>query len=68
MAEGGQIEEMVTAPLGALEDLFRAAAEALRQGGKQLNQTAQRSGLPEVPQVPELPKVLAALCGWASRW
>ena len=31
MADGGQIEEMVMAPLGALEDLIRGPAEALRQ-------------------------------------
>ena len=48
---------MVTAPLGALEALIRVPAEVLRQGVKQLNQTAQRSGLPKVPERPEAPKV-----------
>ena len=55
MADGGQNTE--TALLGALEALIRVPAEALRKGVKQLNQTAQRSGLPKVLEVPELTKV-----------
>lgn len=57
MPDGRQIEEMVTAPLVVLEDLFLAAAEALRQGVQQLNLTAQRSGLPTA-LVPEPPKII----------
>ena len=50
MPDGRQIEEMVTAPLGVLEDLFRAVAETRRRGVQQLKQTAQRSGLPTAPE------------------
>ena len=57
MPDGRQIEEMVTAPLEVLEDLFRAPAEALGRGVQQLNQTAQRSGLPTAPE-PEPPKII----------
>ena len=57
MPDGRQIEGMVMAPLVVLEDPFRAAAEALRRGVQQLNQTAQRSGLPTAPE-PEPPKII----------
>ena len=57
MPDGRQIQETLTAPLAALEELIRAPAEALREGVQQLNQTAQRSGLPKVPEPPEPPKV-----------
>ena len=49
--------EALTVPLAALEDLIRAPAQALREGIQQLNQAAQRSGLPKVPEPPEPPKV-----------
>ena len=57
MDDGRRIEETVRAPLAALEELLRSPAEALREGVKQLNQTAQRSGLPKVPEPPEPPRV-----------
>ena len=58
MPDEHQIEEALTAPLGALEDLIRTPAEALRQGVQRLNQSAQ-SGLPKVPEPPESPRLEA---------
>ena len=57
MPDEKQIQETLTAPLAALEELIRGPAQALRQGVQQLNQTAQRSGLPRLPELPEPPKV-----------
>ena len=57
MPDGRQIQETLTGPPAALEDLIQAPARALREGFQQLNQTVQGSGLPKVPEPPEPPKV-----------
>jgi hypothetical protein len=57
MPDGQEIQDSLTAPLAAQEELIRGPAQALRQGVQQLNQTAQRSGLPRLPEPPEPPKV-----------
>ena len=57
MPDERQIQDALTAPLAALEELIRGPAQALRQGVQQLNESAQRSGLPRLPEPPEPPKV-----------
>jgi hypothetical protein len=65
MPDGRQIQDTLTAPLAALEELLRAPAQVLKEGVQQLNcivslsnrQSVQRSGLPRLPEPPEPPKV-----------
>jgi hypothetical protein len=57
MPDTRQIQGTLAAPLAALEELIRAPAQALKEGVQQLNQSAQRSGLPRLPDLPEPPKV-----------
>ena len=57
MPDGKQIQETLTAPLAALEELMGGPAEAMRQGFQQLNLTAQGSGLLRVPEPANPPKV-----------
>ena len=46
MPDGPQIEETLTAPLGALDKLIPAPAEALKQAVQRIIHSTQRSGLP----------------------
>jgi len=57
MPDEHRMEETLTAPLAALEDVIRAPEEALREGVQQLDQTTQRSGLPKLPDPPGPPNV-----------
>jgi len=59
MPNADEIQKTLTAPLGALEELLRTPAEAIRQGITKLNETAERSGIPKVPVPPEPPRVFS---------
>ena len=57
MPEEKKIQDVMAAPLAALEELIRAPAQALREGVQQLNQSAERSRLPKIPELPEPPRL-----------
>ena len=66
MPNGQGIQQALTQPLAALEELLRAPAVALQQGINQLNQTATRGRLPALPQVPEPPRIFSGNAGHRS--
>lgn len=55
MPNGEDIQRTLTAPLAALEELFRAPAETLRRGVQQINQTS----LVKLPDLPEPPRIFS---------